>query len=299
MKKNYNFLALLLVLILVLSGCYRNKLVESNQVGLKMSDGVSIDSVVGPGRYTENGWWADMTTINASNITMTWNDPSLVTSDKQPIGLTLAVTFARKRDSENVKKLYTEYNGEAKDDAVLQTLVASKIPGVAKTITTKYTLDQMLGLTEPISGTAAIDRGVVAREVFDLLKDELDSVYIQLTAVEISDIAPSPSFMAALDAKAKAQIDTEVAQEQTKLITEQLQQEKATTQIELEKASRDNLVNEQKAKAYEQSPQLLQLKMMELTASMLKSTDTIIYVPEGSDITSVLMGQQGQIVPVK
>lgn len=294
MKKNFIFPMLLLLVLLILSGCYRNRKVESYQMGLKLSDGVSITDVVGPGLHSDGNWYADLITINASNITTQWNDPSLVTRDKQPIGLSMAISFARKRDSESIKKLYNDYHAEALDDASLTNLVLSRVPSVAKTITTKYTLDQMLGIAE---GAQAVGREVTAQEVFDLLKIETDKLSVDLTSVQISDIAVSDDFNAALNAKAQAQINMEVAQQQTKLITEQLQQEKATTQIELEKANRENLVNEQKAKAYEQSPQLLQLKMMELTASMLKSTDTIIYVPEGTSITSVLTG--GNIVPTK
>lgn len=292
------FVLFLTLVLLFTAGCYRNKLVESNQVGLQMDDGVSVNAVVGPGRYSNAGWWADMVTINASNITIAWNDPSMVTRDKQPIGMTLAVTFARKRDSDSIKDLYTQYNAEAKDDTALQTLVASKIPGVAKGITTKYTLDEMLGISDNISSTADIGRDVVTQEVFDALKKELDKVDIQLTSVGISDIAASKSFMDALDAKAKAQIDIQVAQQQTKLITEQLAQEKATTQIELEKANRANQVNQVTAQAYNDSPQLFELRKLELLQGIIGQGDTIVYVPEGTDITSVLT-QGTNVVPTK
>lgn len=293
MKKNFIFPVLLLLVLLILSGCYRNRQVQSYQIGLKLNDGVSVTEVVGPGLYSNGDWWGDMVVLNASNITTQWNDPSLVTRDKQPIGLTMAISFSRKRDSESARGLYNNYHTEALDDTALTVLVLSHVPSVAKTITTKYTLDQMLGIAE---GAQAVGREVTAQEVFTLLKAETDKLGVELTSVQISDIAVSDDFNAALNAKAQAQINMEVAQQQTKLITEQLQQEKATTQIELEKANRENLVNEQKAKAYEQSPQLLQLRMMELTAEILDDGDTVIYVPEGSNITSVLTGN-APIVP--
>ena len=291
MKRIWLFLAL----CLTLTGCYWNEPVESHQVGLKMDNGVSIDQVVGPGRYSCGAcWYAQLIRINASNITTTWADPSLVTRDKQPIGLTMALTFARKRDEGSITALYNQYNAEAISDDALKTLVLSKVPGVAKTITTRYTLDQMLGVAE---GESAVGREILAQEVTTLLQTELDQVYVDLAAVEIADIAVSPDFLAALNAKAQAQINMEVASEQTKLITEQLEQEKATTEIEIEKARRENLVNQEMAKAYEASPQLLQLRMLELTAQMLDEGDVVIYVPEGSDITSVLTQQP--VIPTK
>lgn len=294
----------LILVMLMLSGCFINARVESYQIGLVLEDGVSIKEVVGPGIHTNNAWRAELVTINTSNITTAWNDPSLVTRDKQPIGLSMSITFSRKRDSESITNLYNRYNNESSSDEALTNLVLSKVPGVAKTITTRYTLDQMLGIDNSVivSGTTpveSVDRTVVAQAVSDLLESELDQIYVDLAAVEISDIAPSPDFLQALNAKAQAQINIEVAAQETKLITEQLAQEKAQTQIELEKARRENEVNAVMAQAYEESPQLLQLRMLELTAEMLDEGDTVIYVPQGSNITNVLTQSQSEITPIE
>jgi regulator of protease activity HflC (stomatin/prohibitin superfamily) len=292
-KTSYRSLVVLL-LISLLAGCYRNQPVESYQMGLVMDDGVSITKVVGPGLHSNGAWRAELYTINVSNITTSWNDPSLVTKDKQPIGLTMNITFARKRDAESVANLYNRYNSEAINDDALKNLVLSKVPGVAKTISTKYTLDQMLGIAV---GEQAVGRTALAQEVFDLLKSDLDQIYVELAAVEIADISPSEEFMASLNAKAQAQINMEVANQETKLLTEQLAQEKAKTEIELERARRENAVNQEMAKAYEESPELFQLRMLELTAGMLNQGDVVIYVPEGANITSVLT--QSPVVPVE
>lgn len=292
-----NYVMLSMILIMLLSGCYRNAQVQSHEVGLQLDDGVSIKAVVGPGRYTKSNpfvhWFARMVTINVSNITTTWTDPSLVTKDKQPIGLTLSVTVSRKRDSESVSSLYNRYNNEALNDEALIQLVSSKIPGVAKTISTRYTLDQMLGIAE---GDNAVGREVVTQDIFNLLEQEMNHIYVELAAVEIADIAVSNEFLSALNAKAQAQINMEVAQQETKLISERLKQESAQTEIDLEIARRENLVNAELAKAYEQSPELMQLRLMELTADMLDAGDVIIYVPEGANITSVLT--QSPVTPV-
>lgn len=293
--KKINYFLVGLFLILMLSGCYRNRPVESHQVGLKLDDGVSISEVVGPGLYSSGGWFAELVTINASNITTAWTDPSLVTRDKQPIGLTMSLTFARKRDAESISNLYNRYNSEAVNDEALKNLVLSKVPGVAKTITTRYTLDQMLGIAE---GDAAVGREVLTQEVSELLMAELNQVYVDLAAVEIADIVVSDDFLAALNAKAQAQINMEVANQDTLLLNEQLKQEEARTKIELEKAKRENQINQEMAKAYEESPELLQLRMLELTANMLDEGDTVIYVPEGANITSVLSQAQG-VVPTE
>lgn len=298
-RGNCHLWLVVLLLAAMLCGCYRNEPVESYEVGLKISydsDGKTQVEVVGPGVHSDGGWRSYLVVLNVSNITTTWNDPSLVTKDKQPIGLTMNISFSRKRDAESAKALYNSYNGEAMNDDALKSLVLSKVPGVAKTISTKYTLDQMIGIAV---GEQEVGRTALAQEVLELLKTELDQIYVQLAAVEIADITPSAEFMASLNAKAQAQINMEVANQETKLLTEQLAQEKAKTEIELEKARRENLVNVEMAKAYEESPQLLQLRMLELTAEMLDEGDTVIYVPQGSNITSVLTQAEAPVIPAQ
>lgn len=292
-KKSYRYVLGLLVAV-ILAGCYRNAAVESYQMGLKLSDGVSITEVVGPGLHSDGSWRAELVTINVANITTAWTDPSLVTRDKQPIGLTMSITFSRKRDSESLTNLYNRYNAEAVNDEALKSLVISKVPGVAKTITTKYTLDQMLGIAE---GDAAVGREATAQEITDLLAQELNKIYVDLAAVEIADITASESFMKALDAKASAQIGIEVAASETKRLNEQLAQEKAQTEIALEQARRDNLVKTESAKAYDASPQLLELEKLRLLGNVLDEGDVVIYVPEGANITSVLTQSDAKVIP--
>jgi hypothetical protein len=82
-------------------------------------------------------------------------------------------------------------------------------------------------------------------------------------------------------------------------LTEQLAQEQAQTEIDLEKARRENLVNAEMAKAYQESPELLQMRLMELTVGMLGEGDTVIYVPEGASITNVLTQAQAPVVPTE
>lgn len=297
--KNFKFSSFVLLLLFLLSmftGCYRNEPVSASQVGLKLKDG-AIKEVVGPGRYSDDagGWerWATFTRINTSNITTSWVDPSLLTRDKQPIGLTMTLTFARKRDSESIKAMYTNYNLEAQDDAALTALVLSRVPGIAKEISTKYTLDQMLGIS---TGDDALGREALAQEVRGLLQGELDQIFVSLATVEIADIAVSDAYLAALEAKNQATIQQDVAKQETILINERLKQEQAQTQIELEKANRQNQVNAVTAQAYEDSPQLFQLRMLELTAGMLNKGDVIIYVPENTNVTNVLT-QGGGVIP--
>jgi regulator of protease activity HflC (stomatin/prohibitin superfamily) len=261
--------------------------VESNQVAVRLNDGVTVSSVVGPGRYGNGSWYADIQIIDVSIKTETWNDPSLVTADNQPIGLTLTISYKRMSDSENVTKMFNMYRSEATNDESFKNLVFSRIPDVAKGVTAGMTLDQMLR-----------DRGSLASKIDEQLSSELKSVYGELVTVQVTDIAPDPSYMAKLNEKASAIADREVAQERAKTAVETLAQAKAETEIKLELARRENLVNQELAKVYQQNVNFYNLKRLELLREIIGPNDKLIFVPEGSTLSIIEGMNNKEVVPV-
>lgn len=280
------------VLAFLLSGCFFKREVESFEAGVVLSDGVSISEIVDAGRYTDMNWYADLKIISVSAITVEWNDPSLVTKDKQPISLTLQLTFNRSRVEDDIEKLFTSYQREALDDTALSVLVLSRVPSVAKAITTQYTLDEMLGISE---GTN--NRLVVEAKLQELLAAELAEIGVVLQNASLADIGVDQAFLDALSAKAQASINIEVARAKTSQLEQQLLQEEAQTQIALEIANRQNEVNELLAQAFADNPEYFELERLRLLADLLDENDLVIYVPEGSDIATVL-GASG-VIPVE
>jgi regulator of protease activity HflC (stomatin/prohibitin superfamily) len=270
-KKALALLILALVLTPLLSGCYLNKQVEAHEVGVKMDDGVSITAIVGPGRYSSGSWFAELTPVNVSAKTVIWEDPDLVTQDKQPIGFSVAVTYARSPESDDIADMWTRYHAEAVHDASLQTLVLARLPRVAKAVTTQYTLDEMLA-----------DRNQIQAQLEELLLAELEEANVVLLDVGINNIAPSPSYLALLEEKAAAQIAVEVARERTKELEERLNQEIAQTEIDMELARRQNQVNEEMARGYQTSPEIYELERMRILGTVIGNNDKIVVVPEGA-----------------
>lgn len=288
------FSLLVVVLVVSLSGCYWMREVETSEVGLRMQDGVTIDSVVSSGRYSSKllQFYANMENIDVSAKTLEWSDPDLVTKDKQPIGLQVGVTYARMRDTESITNMWNLYRGEAQNDELLKQQVLNRIPRIAKAVTAEYTLDQMLGVSEE----EGFGREVVTQALFELLETELKEVYIQLLDVGINNISPSEEFLKLLEAKANAQVAVEVARSETAKLQEQLKQEQAQTNIELEKARRNNLVNEELAKVYEQNPQYYELERLRLFKDVVGPNDKFWFIPEGSDIT-LFLGDTPTVIP--
>lgn len=289
---------ILLVLGIVIAtlfstGCYVNSEVQSNQIGLQLNDGVNISAVVGAGRYSQWGWFSDLVKINGSALTVTWEDPDLVTNDKQPIGLKLAVTYKRKTDSNSVTKMFATYRAESLDDKALNALVNSRIPDPAKQVTTQYTLDQMLGID-----AAGVGRQKVASDIKTLLEKNLNDVFVDLLTVQIVNIQPDTTYLDKLKEKAQAQIDKEIAATTTLTLAEKLNQQKAQTNIDLEIARRQNLVNEEMGKAYKDSPEVFKLKLIEAYKGMFGPADKVVFIPENSSLSIIMNASSGNVVPV-
>ncbi len=293
MRKIVVLLALA-ALPLLLGGCFWNEQVEANETGLILGDGVSIQSIVGPGRYTNWGWFAELAKVDTSAKTVEWEDPDLWTSDKQPVAFKVGVTYRRKPDAESVRHVWTIYNGEARDDKALAQQVLNRIPRVAKAVTTKFNLDQMLG-TE---GGIEQGRSELQKEMAGLLNAELAEFDVELLDIGVNNIGADQEYMDQLKQKAVAKIAAEVATQRTSQLQEQLKQEQAQTNIALEIARRENSVAEEKAKVYSLSPQAYELKRLELLADVIGSNDKVYFVPQGSDLTLILGGQGQQVVPI-
>lgn len=290
---------MLIVLITLLSGCYWQKQVEGNQVGLRMNDGVSInavDGVVGPGRYSSGlAWYAEMEVLDVSAKTAQWEDPDLWTKDKQPLYFKVGVTYRRKSDNESVRMMWANYNTEARDDAALEQQVRNRVPRVAKAVTVQFTLDEMLGIT----GGEAAGRGVITQKMSELLAPELAEFGVELLDVGVNDIGVDPDYAAKLKEKAQAQINTELAAQKSLQLAEQVKQETAQTAVDLEIARRNNLVAQEQNKVYVDSPQAFELKRLELLQNVIGDSDKIYFVPEGADLTLLLGGNTNTVTPVQ
>jgi len=274
----------MMLAITSLSGCFFRKEVQANQIGLLMADGVSITEVVGAGRYTNMSFYADAVVIDASAKTVVWTDADMMTSDKQVIGIALSVSYTRDRDL--IEMMWSDYNSQARSDEALEALVLTRIPRVAKQLTTSMTLDAMLGISEGTEG----NRALLANNMFDLMSVELAECGVKLLDIGINDISVDPIYAAKLSEKAASQMDVELATARTKQLTEQLAQEVAQTDIDLELARRANQVAEEVNKIYTISPEAYELERLRLLKGLLGNSDKVYFIPEGSDISLFVGG---------
>lgn len=282
--KPFVIFAVLFVIVLVSPGCYFWATVDNHEVGLRLPDGVSVQEVVGPGRYSDVAPYSKLVTIDSSVKTFEWTDPDLATKDKQIIGLSIGVSVRRKPDSESVRNMYQTYRSESLDDEALKNLVFNRVPRVAKQVTTQFTLDQMLGVSDDQESS----REEVARRISELLLSELEEFNVELVDVGVNNIATSEAYQRSLERKAEAQIEAEIAKEETKRLTQELIKEQKQTEIDIERATRNNKVQEELAKVYAISPEALELEKLRIVSEAIGGNDKMFFVPQGADITFLL-----------
>lgn len=288
--------ALMLVLAVALSGCSWNKPVEEHEIGLKLKGGTEIVAVLPAGRHSAMGWFDEIKTVSVSALTVQWQDPDLVTWDKQQIGFSVQATFARDRNADEIKKMWQDYNAETVSDEALMAQVLGRIPRVAKAVTTQFTLDQMLGIDEEGVVNEQLGREIVTQKIEDYLARELAEIHCVLLDVGINNIAPDQNYMALLARKATAQVSVEVAREEKELADVQVLTEKAQTEVELEKARRARLVAQENAKVFETNPGWLRLQIWE-AAKEVFAGDNVWFIDPNTDLTLLFTGE-GDMAPI-
>ncbi len=283
MKKRIALFMVLVLSMFLFCSCYYKTEIESNEVGLVMDDGVSVTSVVGAGRYTAFSRYADIVSIDVSTKKIVMAIEDVSTSDKQTVGLEVLAEVSRKSDEASVRNLWKNYNAVAKKDEKLTELVQDLLRSPVNKVSTQMTVDEMLGVAESDKTRATMES-----DIFDLLSPLLSSRGIALTAFQVMNINVDPQYQAKLQEKSTAAIEIELAEQKAKQLEKQLEQEKAQTEIDLEKARRANLVAEEQAKVYQESKEAYELKRLEMLKGMLGESDKVYFIPEGTDITLFL-----------
>lgn len=281
MKIKFLFIA---VFMLIVSGCYGSCIpieVASNQRGIDLPDGVNPSIVLQPGRHSNSAYYASYEIVDVGVKTFEWNDPSLVTKDKQPIGLTLSVSVERPTEQETLFDMFAKYRGATLDDGQLQAIVFSRVPRVAKGVASSLSLDELLGRNE------------AQKLLFEALATELEEFGVNLKDVGISDIQVSPEYTKALEQKAASQIAADIAKQDALKLTQELEREKRQTEIDMEKARRENEVAIEKSKVYETNPYALQLEQLRLMSDAIKDTDKMFFIPQGTNLSVFLTPEGG------
>jgi len=297
--KRMPVLFVVLLIAVLGTGCYVNEPVATNEVAARR-DGGAIVGCVGPGVYTDLGFFTDLASVSSNALTVVIGDKEVATKDTQLVGIDITVQFKRKTDCDSIKNLLTNWALLAHDDTRLQDTVSNITAQGIKVAVRNFTLEELLD-----------DRDSLAQQIRKDLVNETGKFSVDVLSVGVKNVSLDPAYSKILNEKAllTAQIDAEkrrqdlirqqaanqqLEQDQKVLVLQkQLLAEKARTDVDLEVATRDSKVSATKYQVFAQNPSALELERLRLLKDVLGDKSVIYLVPQNASLNLILGNLSG------
>jgi hypothetical protein len=228
------------------------EVIDNDEVGIAIEAG-QIQGVKQPGIAYDLGLFVQLVKIKTSAVAIVVDDPELITSDKQRIGLEVTADVFRPRETDLVTSNYARYRGIYTDDSALQQRM------------TAFTLQAM----KVCVGDKKFDEAVIGSGRDDLrscIDDELSGLAeplgLEVRNVAVPQVTISPEVQAALDAIVQSRLSTEKAKQDV---------EKAKQESLAQQAVEEGRIRVEQSKLQEEARQqvtLQQLKQQQLEAEL-------------------------------
>ncbi|HNB50945.1 MAG TPA: SPFH domain-containing protein, partial [Anaerolineales bacterium] len=177
--------------------------VDQNQVGVRFQGGKILD-VVGPGVYSDFGFFVEIKTVSSQAVPFSVRDEEIITSDKQRIGLVVSGDVFRpdlaRRDL--LLTLWPQYGNIYVDDELTKTRVQDLARQAMKVCVGERTFD------DAIIGDARDDLRAC---IDDELSQLAENYGLQIENVVVPEVVLSPEVQAALDSIVQSRLATEKA----------------------------------------------------------------------------------------
>ena len=228
------------------------EVINNDEVGVGIQAG-QIQAVRQPGIAYDIGLFVQLVKIKTSAVPLTVDDPELITSDKQRIGLEVTADVFRPRETDLVTSNYARYRGIYTDDAALQQRM------------TAFTLQAM----KVCVGDKKFDEAVIGsgRDALrSCIDDELSGIAeplgLEVRNVAVPQVTISPEVQNALDAIVQSRLATEKAKQDV---------EKAKQESLAQQAVEEGRIRVEQSKLQEEARQqvtLQELKQQQLEAQL-------------------------------
>lgn len=300
MKKYY----LIVILSFLITGCYWNTEALPNQMAVELREG-SIVEISGPGGVYSKPtcYFCDITLVNIDTLTFSVEDPEVLTSDNQAVGVKITIQARRQSSDEAITNLITKWSALVDDTTLINTISATAREGMKNGVR-GFTLTQLLD-----------DRNGLADAIREQLELDASKYGAEVVNVTVENIAPSAEYMAILGQTANVKAETDKAIRQQDLINQTarnniLEQQKrvevaqakvlaeqAETLVQVEIAKRKGQVIAAENEVYSINQQAFELEKLRLLQAIL-GEGTIYFIPEGTDLTTYLFQNTSPLVPV-
>jgi len=177
--------------------------VEQQEVGVRFRQG-RIYEVVGPGLYSDIGFYVEIKRVSSTAVSFTVQDDEIITKDKQRIGLVVSGDIFRPNlaHADVLRDLWAQYSALYLSDEVARARVEGLARQAMKVCVGERTFD------DNVIGSARD----VLRECIDEELSGLATNYgLQIENVVVPNIILSPEVQQVLDQITKSRLDTEKA----------------------------------------------------------------------------------------
>ena len=242
----------LAVLVILIRPFWYFEVINNDEVGIGIEAG-QIQTIKQPGIAYDLGLFVQLIKIKTSAVAITVDDPELITSDKQRIGLEVTADVFRPRETDLVTTNYARYRGIYTDDTALQQRM------------TAFTLQAM----KVCVGDKKFDEAVIGsgRDALrSCIDDELSGLSeplgLEVRNVAVPQVTISPEVQAALDAIVQSRLLTEKAKQDV---------EKAKQESLAQQAVEEGHIRVEQSKLQEEARQqvtLQELKQQQLEAQL-------------------------------
>jgi hypothetical protein len=220
--------------------------VEEQEVGVQFESGRIVD-VVGPGVYSDFGFYVELRKISSQAIPFTIEDQEIITKDKQRIGLVVSGDIFRPNLAlkDVLLDKWAEYRNIFLDDQFAQSRVQALAQQAMKVCVGDRNFD------DNVVGTARDE----LRNCIDTELSELATNFgLQIENVVVPNVMLSPEVQAALDAIVQSRLATEKAA-QDKL--------KAQAEASAEQARQEGEIRVEQSRIQEEAKQQTVLAQLE------------------------------------
>lgn len=245
-------LVIVLLFSWVLQSFWYFDVIENDEVGVAIEAG-EIKKIVQPGIAYDLGLFVELVKIKTSAVAIVVDDPEVITSDKQRIGLQVTADVFRPSDSDTVTMNYPDYKSIYTNDVALQARMSA------------FTNQAM----KVCVGNKKFDEAVIGSDRDDLracIDDELSKLVLPLGLevrnVAVPQVTISPDVQAALDAIVQSRLATEKAKQDV---------EKAKQEASAQQAVEEGRIRVEQSKLQEEARQqiiLQELKRQQLEAEL-------------------------------
>lgn len=241
------------ILAFVIRSFWYFEVINNDEVGIAIEAG-QIRGIKQPGIAYDLGLFVQLVKIKTSAVAITVDDPELITSDKQRIGLQVTADVFRPNETDLVTANYARYRGiYTSDDSLQQRMTAFTLQAMKVCVGDKKFDEAVIG-----SGRDAL-RACIDEELSSLA----EPLGLEVRNVAVPQVTISPEVQAGLDAIVQSRLATEKAKQDV---------EKAKQESLAQQAVEEGRIRVEQSKLQEEARQqvtLQQLRQEQLEAQLV------------------------------